>query len=298
MKKVTVISKTIPTKPRSGNYPVGSTVVRTGGGSGGGNTTVVTGSAALEAEITSNAAKTGHIEAGQVLPKGMTFTQFVKALLFKPTPATLEGRLTTGNDVEYGTSKGQINYTATRHGNGEMTKSFYENDESNKLEFSTEVNGIQTAMRALSGVYTQGETYKATVVYAASEDGSIPETTLNNSITVNVRRKWFAGVVSAIPTTSSQVRALSASGLYAGAGTYKFTIGNYKTFVICIPTGTIKEVSLERYQYNFMDLDSAATPHKISVEGANGSAAVEYTMYVFTSATTSTETDNFTFKTN
>lgn len=298
MKKVTVISKTIPTKPRSGNYPVGSTVVRTGGGSGGGNTTVVTGSAALEAEITSNAAKTGHIEAGQVLPKGMTFTQFVKALLFKPTPATLEGRLTTGNDVEYGTSKGQINYTATRHGNGEMTKSFYENDESNKLEFSTEVNGIQTAMRALSGVYTQGETYKATVVYAASEDGSIPETTLNNSITVNVRRKWFAGVVSAIPTTSSQVRALSASGLYAGAGTYKFTIGNYKTFVICIPTGTIKEVSLERYQYNFIDLDSAATPHKISVEGANGSAAVEYTMYVFTSATTSTETDNFTFKTN
>lgn len=298
MKKVTVISKTIPTKPRSGNYPVGSAVVRTGGGSGGGNTTVVTGSAALEAEITSNAAKTGHIEAGQVLPKGMTFTQFVKALLFKPTPATLEGRLTTGNDVEYGTSKGQINYTATRHGNGEMTKSFYENDESNKLEFSTEVNGIQTAMRALSGVYTQGETYKATVVYAASEDGSIPETTLNNSITVNVRRKWFAGVVSAIPTTSSQVRALSASGLYAGAGTYKFTIGNYKTFVICIPTGTIKKVSLERYQYNFMDLDSAATPHKISVEGANGSAAVEYTMYVFTSATTSTETDNFTFKTN
>lgn len=298
MKKVTVISKTIPTKPRSGNYPVGSTVVRTGGGSGGGNTTVVTGSAALEAEITSNAAKTGHIEAGQVLPKGMTFTQFVKALLFKPTPATLEGRLTTGNDVEYGTSKGQINYTATRHGNGEMTKSFYENDESNKLEFSTEVNGIQTAMRALSGVYTQGETYKATVVYAASEDGSIPETTLNNSITVNVRRKWFAGVVSAIPTTSSQVRALSASGLYAGAGTYKFTIGNYKTFVICIPAGTIKEVSLERYQYNFMDLDSAATPHKISVDGANGSAAVEYTMYVFTSATTSTETDNFTFKIN
>lgn len=299
MKKVTVISKTIPTKPRSGNYPVGSTVVRTGGGSGGGNTTVVTGSAALEAEITSNAAKTGHIEAGQVLPKGMTFTQFVKALLFKPTPATLEGRLTTGIDVEYGTSKGQINYTATRHGNGEMTKSFYENDESNKLEFSTEVNGVQTAMRALSGIYTQGETYKATVVYAASEDGSIPETTLNNSITVNVRRKWFAGVVSSIPTTSAQVRALSASGLFNGIGTYGFTISNYRTFVICVPSGTIKDVSLEgRYQYNFMDLDSAANPQKVSVEGANGSAAIEYTMYIFTTTTASTETDKFTFKMN
>lgn len=299
MKKVTVISKTIPTKPRSGNYPVGSTVVRTGGGSGGGNTTVVTGSAALEAEITSNAAKTGHIEAGQVLPKGMTFTQFVKALLFKPTPATLEGRLTTGNDVEYGSTKGQINYTATRHGNGEMLKAFYENDEKNLLEFSTEVNGVQTAMRALSGIYTQGETYKATVVYAASEDGSIPETTLNNSITVNVRRKWFAGVVSSIPTTSAQVRALSASGLFNGIGTYGFTISNYRTFVICVPSGTIKDVSLEgRYQYNFMDLDSAANPQKVSVEGANGSAAIEYTMYIFTTTTASTETDKFTFKMN
>ena len=104
MKKVTVISKTIPTKPRSGNYPAGSTVVRTGGGSGGGNTTVVTGSAALEMDITSNAAKTGHIETGQKLAKGMTLTQVIKALLFKPVPATLEGRLSTGNDVEYGLS--------------------------------------------------------------------------------------------------------------------------------------------------------------------------------------------------
>jgi hypothetical protein len=115
---------------------------------------------------------------------------------------------------------------------------------------------------------------------------------------VNVYRKWFAGVVSAIPTTSAQVRALSANGLYTGTGSYKFTISNYKTFVICIPSGTIKEVSLERYQYNFMDLDSATTPKKISVQGANGSAAVEYTMYIFSSATTSSETDNFTFKMN
>lgn len=298
MKKVTVISKTIPTKPRSGNYPAGSTVVRTGGGSGGGNTTVVTGSAALEMDITSNAAKTGHIETGQKLAKGMTLTQVIKALLFKPVPATLEGRLSTGNDVEYGSAKGQLSYTATRNGNGEMMKAYYDDNENNPLEFSTEVDGVQTAVRVLSGNYTEKETYKATAVYAASEDGTIPETTLNSTISVNVRRKWFAGIVGAIPTTSAQVRALNNSGLYAGAGNYKFTIGNYKTFVICIPSGTIKEVSLERYQYNFMDLDSAATPKKISVQGANGSAAVEYTMYIFSSATTSSETDNFTFKTN
>jgi hypothetical protein len=296
MKKVTVVSKTIPTKPRSGNYPAGSTVVRTGGGSGGGSTTVVTGSAALETDITSNAPKTGHIETGQKLSKGMTLTQVIKALLFKPIPATLDGKLSTGNDVEYGTQKGHITYTATRNGSGTMTKAYYENDEKNVLEFSTEVNGVQSAVRTLSGTYTEAESYKATVVYAENEDGTIPEAILNNTVSVNVRRKWFAGVVSAIPTTSAQVRALSANGLYTGTGSYKFTISNYKTFVICIPFGTIKEVSLERYQYNFMDLDSAAKPEKRAVEGANGSTAIEYTMYIFSSATTSKETDNFTFK--
>lgn len=274
----------------SGSSGSSGTVISVGDG------IVAAGSAALETDVTSNAAKTGHIETGQRLPMGMTFTQFVKTLLFKPIPATLEGQLSTGNKVEYGTTKGQLTYTATRNGNGAMVKAFFENDEKNPLEFSVEANGVQTAVRKLTGDYTQAETYQATVVYAASDDESIPETTLKNSLTVDVYRKWFAGVVSSIPTTSAQVRALSANGLFDGANSYGFTISNYKTFVICIPSGTIKEVSLERYQYNFMDLDSAAKPEKRAVEGANGSTAIEYTMYIFSSATTSKETDNFTFK--
>ena len=114
---------------------------------GGGGEIVVTGSAALEMDITSNAVKTGHIEPNQILPKGMTLTQFVKALLFKPTPATLDVQVSTGDKVEYGTAKGQLNYTATRNGNGAMQKAFYENDEKNLLEFSVENNGVQTAVR-------------------------------------------------------------------------------------------------------------------------------------------------------
>ena len=179
-----------------------------------------------------------------------------------------------------------------------MIKAFYDDKEENVLEFTGDPAGVQTATRQLQGNYTQGESYTATVIYAASEDGDIKETILTSKISVNVHRKWFAGVCNSVPTTSAEVRALSGSGLYKGTGSYKFTIGNYKTFVICIPNGTIKDVSLERYQYNFMDLDSAATPRKISVEGANGSTPLEYTMYVFSTATTSSETDNFTFKTN
>ena len=182
----------------------------------GGDTIVASGSAALETDVTSNADKTGHIDKGQKLPKGMTFTQFVKALLFKPVPATLDGRLSTANDVEYGSTKGSITYTATRNGNGAMTKAYYDNDEKNKLEFSAENNGVQTAVRNLTGNYTQNETYKATVVYAESEDKSIPETTLNNTISVNVRRKWFAGVVDSVPATSARYGRSAAAGCTPG----------------------------------------------------------------------------------
>ena len=192
----------------------------------GGDTIVASGSAALETDVTSNAAKTGHIETGQVLVKGMTFTQFVKALLFRPVPATLDGCLSTANDVEYGSTKGNITYTATRNGNGAMTKAYYDNDEKNKLEFSAENNGVQTAVRNLTGNYTQNETYKATVVYAESADKSIPETTLNNTISVNVRRKWFAGVVDAVPTTG---------GASAGAGQQRILYRSRQLQVQCRP---------------------------------------------------------------
>lgn len=284
-------------KPRSkrlqglGVTASGGTVVlvSTASGENGGN-------ARLTQDILTDTSA-GHIGAGVMLEEGMSFTLLVKKMFSESTAATLTGKLSTPNDVEYGTPKGTITYTANRNSSGAMKQAYMDDDKALTLLFSAETDGVQTAVRILEGTYTQGETYKATVIYAAGEE-DIPESKLESKISVNVRRKWFAGVVTKIPSTSAEVRALSSSGLYTGAGNYKFTISNYRTFVICLPEGAMKEVSLERYQYNFMDLDSAAAPHKISVEGAGGSAAVEYTMYVFSTATTSTETDNFTFKTN
>ena len=284
-------------KPRSkrlqglGVTASGGTVVlvSTASGENGGN-------ARLTQDILTDTS-VGHIGAGVMLEEGMSFTLLVKKMFSESTAATLAGKLSTPNDVEFGTPKGTITYTANRNSSGAMKQAYMDDDKALTLLFSAETDGVQTAVRILEGTYTQGETYKATVIYAAGEE-DIPESKLESKISVNVRRKWFAGVCDSLPSTSAEVRALRGSGLYTGAGNYKFTTSNYKTFVICIPSGTIREVSLERYQYNFMDLDSAAAPHKISVEGAGGSAAVEYTMYVFSTATTSTETDNFTFKTN
>lgn len=136
-----------------------------------------------------------------------------------------------------------------------------------------------------------GETYVTAITGSGISDKCKVNVQPNNL-------KWFAGVCNTIPTTSDEVFALSSSGTYSGSGTYQFTISNYKTFVICIPSGSIKEVSLERYFYNFMDLDSASTPYQISVDNANSTASVEYKMYVFSTDIASTETDRFTFKTN
>lgn len=149
--------------------------------------------------------------------------------------ASLTGKLSTSNDVEFGTAKGQLTYTANRHGNGPMSKAFYDYIEENKLEFSAEVNGEQKAIRQLTGYYTMEETYAATVVYDASPDGVLPQITLNNKISVNVRRKWFAGVCNTVPQTSDAVRALSSNGLYTGPGTYKFPIGTWSMFACMYP---------------------------------------------------------------
>lgn len=279
-------------------YTIASTI----GGNGGGllnsdnAATVINDFVKLKRNILVNSPKVGYLETGYVLMAGMTWEEILRTMLYRVVGAQLTGKLSTANDVEYGSAKGSIVYSSTRNGHGAIKEAWMDGDRNKKLTFGAEVEGIQTATRVLTGHYTTNETYRADVTYEGS--GSLKEVTLTDKISVNVRRRWFAGMVSSVPTTSAQVRALPGSGLYTGAGSYKFTISNYKTFVICIPAGSIKEVSLERYQYNFMDLDSAATPRKISVEGANGSAAAEYTMYVFSTATTSTETDNFTFKTN
>ena len=165
------------------------------------------------------------------------------------------------------------------------------------MEFSAESNGEQRAVRVLDGYYTQGETYAATVVYAASADNAIPQQTLNNKISVNVKRKWFAGVCDSVPTTSAEIRALATSGLYNGPGTYKFPVGQWKMFVICIPADTIKDLTLTAYPGNFIeDRGVCSGPIEISVEGANNSEAIKYKMWIVQSIMVN-DSDTFTFKT-
>ena len=183
-----------------------------------------------------------------------------------------------------------------KNGNGDITKAFFDNKEENLLVFGAEMNGVRTAVRELSGVYTENESYLASVSF--SQNGSLPAVTLTDKISVNVRRKWFAGVVDSIPTTSAQVRGLSSSGMYTGSGSYKFSAGRWKTIVICIPEGTVSELTLTAYPGNFIeDTGVCSGPTSIPVEGANGSQATDYRMWVIRTDGTN-DADTFTFKTS
>lgn len=266
-------------------------VINNGSSSSGGGSTI----AKLIQTINVTSSNVGYIKTGDMIPAGTTLEEIFINMLSQKASAKLEWKLSSSNDVEFGTQKGYITYTAYRNGQGPMEQAYYDNNPNNKLIFSEEVGGVQTTTRQLQGNYTQGETYFATVIYAASEDGSLPKKELTSKISVNVKRKWFAGVCSSIPQSSADVRALSSNGLYNGPGTYKFPVGQWKMFVICIPADTIKELTLTAYPGNFIE-DGADGPFNIMVEGANGSEAVNYKMWVAESIMEN-DPDTFTFKT-
>jgi hypothetical protein len=86
--------------------------------------------------------------------------------------------------------------------------------------------------------------------------------------------------------------------MYTGAGSYKFSAGRWKTIVICIPEGTVSELTLTAYPGNFIeDTGVCSGPTSIPVEGANGSQATDYRMWVIRTDGTN-DADTFTFKTS
>ena len=276
---IVIKTRAIPASSRSKDYRT-STVVRTGGGGGGSSSSGgISGDVGLSKDIRVNAPKTGYVNPGDVLRKGMGYEQIFRKMLYAPMPATLVGKISTANDVEFGSKKGVLTYTATRNDNGAMTKAFYDNNEENILAFSEEDNnGVQIATRELEGNYTKGETYFA-------------------KISVNVYRKWFAGLCDSVPQTSDEVRNLKSSGLYIKAGTYKFPVDKWKKIAVCIPADEVTELTLTAYPGNFIEDTGITTgPITISVEGDNKSAAIDYKMWVVQTSGLN-DADTFTFKT-
>lgn len=266
----------------------------TPGSGGGGNS----GSSVLEEDILVTTT-VGYYSNGNTIAKGTSWEEIFRKMLYKATPATLSGKISTSTDLEIGSTKGTLTYTTYRNDSGAMTDAYYDGNTASKLSFSAEdSSGKQTATRNLTGQHTARETYKATVVFAANEELEVPQQTLTSTISVNVYRKWFAGIIDVVPTTSAEVRNLDSNGLYKGAGTYSFNIGKWTRFVICIPSDSLTSLTLTAYPGNFVE-DTGVCQYygTIMVEGANGYTASEYKMYLIQTETEN-DADKFTFKTN
>ncbi|EKU92390.1 hypothetical protein [Bacteroides oleiciplenus] len=264
--------------------------------SGSSSSTSIDVSDKLKKNIVINSNDVGYFKKKDVLLAGQTWETIFRKMLYKPMGGELSSSISTSDKVEYGTKQGRITYTATRNGQGEMTKAFHDEDEGKKLVFSAESQGIQTAVLTLSGTYTKRETHRATVVYASSD--ILPEKILNDTITVNVYRRWFAGVVDSEPKTSAQVRALGSSGLYTGKGEYSFTATNWKMIAICLPEGDITSLEIKGIQGNIIwDTGLVSGPKEIPVKDLNSSTETNYKMWIMNTQLVNDTTNHITLNT-
>lgn len=83
-----------------------------------GNVKEIGGGGSLGQDITVSSPQVGYVKPGKVLQKGMSYEEIFIAIFSGVNSASLVSRLSTPNDVEYGTSKGMITYTSNKGSQG------------------------------------------------------------------------------------------------------------------------------------------------------------------------------------
>lgn len=106
-------------------------VINSGNSSSSGGSTI----AKLIQTINVTSSNVGYIKTGDTIPSGTTLEEIFINMLSQKASAKLEWKLSTSNDVEFGTQKGYITYTAYRNGQGPMEQAYYDNNPNNKLIF-------------------------------------------------------------------------------------------------------------------------------------------------------------------
>lgn len=255
----------------------------------------------------------GFIPKGTTIKKGTTWEDIFRQMFLTVTKANLSSSITHGdgshgNDVEYGTLKGYIDYIAMRNDAGLMETAIL--DDGQKASFSQEDSAKkQTWRRHLNSsgkeAYTSTETYTLTVKYAKND--SYPTgVQLTDTCTVHVRRRWFAGGSDTVPDSSwdsARVRALEKSGLMSG-NSFTVLLNNGYGRVLVIAVQESKEIDkcvCQETNNSNIKTDSSRfleLTQKISVEGVNGSTAIGYRIYYYKmdSPVTDKRTYNITLK--
>lgn len=268
----------------------------------------------LKEDIVINSSNVGYYKKGDTIKKGTTWDEIFETMFYRPTGAELEtilyinGSVFYGSNIEYGTSKTDcyIMYVTTRNSNGAMTNAYYDGNTSNKLSFSAEdENGEQIATRNLdSGYFISTETYTATVLFAASEDGKVPQATLNSTKTLKPCRRWFCGPAASTidlnNITNDDVWNLNYSALYYGNGTYSCALPmGWRNVLLCIPgSGRVIEEGFLEIQDTvniFADPKTVIRLNDVMVTDKNGNSETAYSVWQIKADIPYDQDDRLTF---
>lgn len=184
----------------------------------------------------------GHLPKGSNLPEGMSLEEIFRQILYKPKGPEFMAELSESN-VEVGTPKTSIRYTAERNSAGPLASVILE-DGTDIIGNFVEDNGTYTYTRNLATDtdpnWVEDAEYTAKAVFReTSEDGeTISEKSLTAKNKISVYRKWFAaeGYMTTINRgTSEQVRALKHSGLLMG-NSITVVLGEWNSFFLALPS--------------------------------------------------------------
>lgn len=283
--------------------------------------TVIEG--ALEEGVTVKGVSFGSISDGTVLPKGMTLTEFVKKMFIKQIPPTYtQPTIAFTSPVNQTKEAGEVL-------NLSVAAKFTQNDAGalTELRLTRSVGGAapETIASGTANPATYAETTTKigdnSVVYGASAtyaEGAVKNDNLGSpyptghivagtknasNVTITGKRKMFFGSFKDATTVldSTAIRGLK-SVLNPQASTvvqyaqFPVAAGDIK-FVIAIPKSYgrgIKEVLQNAEGFNLnVTANFVKQSTSIQVEGANGFTAVDYDVYVWTSAAAFSAADSF-----
>lgn len=238
----------------------------------------------------------GGADNGEAFVQGRTLESIFRDILIKAVHPTYTGpSLVLSTDVStFDLESGTIisptfNSVFTQNDAGSIVTRVLKR---NGATISSAMPYLDTARQIVDGatVYNLSNLYnigpvKNNNLGAPDSTGQIlAGTIVSNNITYTGKRKIFGGVVSTVPTTSAEIRALSQSLLDPVIGS---------EFLLSIPLGaervsfgypaSLPDVSSVQYiELGQSEIKSLFNKTLVNVEGANGYASISYKVFTYT----------------
>lgn len=180
------------------------------------------GDASLESDVLTNTA-VGAIPSGTTLPRGTSFTDFVKRLTISEVAPTISFSISKSGNVAKGTSWTEtLTLAVSNMGSAKKIKTiaWYEGNTLKQTDtIDSTVTGSWTY--TMSTATTDNTTFKAIVTYTKSDD---TDTSVTKTSSISFYYNKFYGAVSDLNPSEATVEALTSALATGKGGTYSFTV--------------------------------------------------------------------------